>query len=142
MSEKLGLPSLPASRADGDPPMFACALRADGLDTASVHVIGELDIATAPQLEQILRSAELRARRITLDLRELTFMDGAGLHVIVHASIRARRIDRRLILVRGPSQVDRLFAVTGASAVLETRDLNPHEPPVHLLPPARQDYAA
>ena len=45
-------------------PGFRCTLRQSGRDAAWVRVTGELDFATAPQLEQTLRKAELRARRL------------------------------------------------------------------------------
>lgn len=66
-----------------------------------MHVAGELDLATAPQLERTLRETQQQARLILLDLRELTFMDSAGVHTIVNASIAARQLGRRLVLLRG-----------------------------------------
>ena len=87
----------------------------------------------APRLERTLRWAELRARLVVLDLRELTFIDCSGVHRIVGAAIRARRVGNRLILVRGPSQVDRVLALTGVSAFIEIRDLEPGEPVVQVL---------
>ena len=38
------------------PPAFTCNCRTEA-DTAQVHVTGELDIATTPQLERALRNA-------------------------------------------------------------------------------------
>jgi anti-anti-sigma factor len=98
-----------------------------------VGVTGELDIATAPQLKQTLGHAEDCARGVVLDLRELTFMDTSGVHVIVDASARATAAGRRLVLVRGPSQVDRVLALTGARDRLEIVDLDPGEPPVQAF---------
>ncbi len=110
---------------------------------AWVRVTGELDIATVPELKQTLGRAEDRARRVVLDLRELTFMDTSGVHVIVDANVRATSAERQLVLVRGPAQVDRLLALTGARDALEIVDLNPAEPPVQeLVHLARQEPAA
>jgi anti-sigma B factor antagonist len=81
----------------------------------------------------VLRKAEPRARRLVLDLRELTFLDTAGVHVIADASHRARQAGHRLVLVRGPSHVDGLFRLTGTAASLEIVDLDPIEPPIHAL---------
>ncbi len=125
------------------PARFACALRDGGLDAAWVRVTGELDLATAPQLEQTLQQADLRAPRVVLDLRKLTFINASGVHVIVEASRRARRCGHRLVLVRGPSAVDRVLELAGASDVLEIVDLEPAVPPVQaLVRLARQDRAA
>lgn len=115
------------------PPEFGCTLRDGGLDVAWVRVAGELDVATAPQLKQVLGHAEDRARRVVLDLRELTFMDTSGMHVVVAARVRATSAGRQLVVVRGPSQVDRLLALTGARDRLEIVDLNPAEPPAQAL---------
>jgi anti-anti-sigma factor len=104
-----------------------CTWRDAGFDQVWVRLAGELDMATAALLEQTLRRAELRARMVVLDLRELTFMDSAGLHVIVEASDRARRAGRRLVLARRGSQFDGLFTTTGAVEVLDIRDLDPGE---------------
>jgi anti-sigma B factor antagonist len=131
-----------ASRVEAMPPVCECTLRDGGLDAAWVHAVGELDLATAQQLEQTLRLAELRAQRVVLDLRELDFMDCSGMHVIVDASIRARRPGRRLVLVRGPSRVDRVLTLTGASDVLEIVDLDPVQPPVQALVQLAQEGRA
>ena len=114
-------------------PEFRCTLRDGGLDVAWVRVTGELDLATAPRLKQTLRHAEDRARRVVLDLREVTFMDTSGVHVIEDAGVRATSTGRQLVLVRGPSQVDRVLALTGARDRLDIVDLNPAEPPVQAL---------
>jgi anti-anti-sigma factor len=113
--------------------MFGCTVRDGGLDAAWIRVAGELDIATAPRLAQTLRQAQTRARRVVLDLRELTFADSYGVHLILDANNRAKEFARRLVLVRGPSHVDRLLTLTGASEVLEIVDLDPLAPPVQAL---------
>jgi anti-sigma B factor antagonist len=108
-------------------PGFHCVVRDGGVDTAWIHAIGELDLATAPRLDQALGEAARCARRV-LDLREVTFMDSAGLRVIVDASDRAKATPGRLVLVRGPSQVDRFFALTGTARRLEIVDLGSSDP--------------
>jgi anti-sigma B factor antagonist len=109
-------------------PRFGCTLRDGGVDAAWLRVTGELDIATAPQLAEMLRQAEECYRRVVLDLRELTFMDSAGVHVIFDATLRATAAGRRLVLVRGPSQVDRVCELTRVSASVEVVELDPVEP--------------
>jgi len=90
-------------------------------DSGCLHVVGELDIASAPQLQLALRQALERSRLVVLDLRDLTFIDSSGVHVIVGAVNRAREIGRRLVVVRGYPIVDRMFAAAGALDVLEPR---------------------
>jgi anti-anti-sigma factor len=119
--------------ADALPPAFVCSSAGGALDAAWVHVAGALDIATAPQLERTLGESQLQARLVVLDLRELTFMDCSGVHAIVNASIRAREVGRRLVLLRGPSNVDRLFTLTGSVDEVEIGDIVSVKPPVQPL---------
>ena len=114
-------------------PVFECALIDDGTDVAWVRVTGELDIASAPRLDRVLREAELQARLVVVDLRCLSFIDSAGIHVIVRASARARDLACRLIVVRGPRAVERLFALSQASAVVEIVDLDAGAPALPAL---------
>ena len=103
------------------------------LDAARVQVAGELDIETAPQLERTLRDAEQKARLVVLDLRDLTFMDCAGVHLLVNASARARERGGRLVVLRGPPAIDRLFTLTGAASRVESSDTESAEPPVRAV---------
>jgi anti-anti-sigma factor len=100
-------------------------------DVAWVHVAGELDIATTPRLERTLREAH--AWLIVLDLRELAFIDSAGAHVVVGASILARQAGRRLVLLCGRSDVDRVLRLTGKYEEVEIGDAGSIVPPVGAL---------
>ena len=93
-----------------------------------MHLAGELDVDTTPQLEQTLRDPDSQARLVVLDMRDLAFMDSSGVHAIVNASARARRLGRRLVILRGPPDVDRVFALTGNTADVEDGDVDPVEP--------------
>jgi anti-sigma B factor antagonist len=126
---------LNADRGDALLPAFTCACTDGGLDAAWVHVAGELDVATTPQLVRSLRETQLRAQLVVLDLREVTFMDCSAVHAIVNASIRSRRVGRQLILMRGPPNVDRLFKLTGTSDQVEIGDVGLIEP--HVPTPQR-----
>jgi anti-anti-sigma factor len=103
-------PNSITARADALRP-FLCASTHGSLNSEWVHLAGALDFATTPQLEKSLR--ETHSRLVVLDLRDLGFIDAAGVHTIVNASMRARREGRRLVLVRGIPNVDRVFALTG-----------------------------
>jgi anti-sigma B factor antagonist len=50
---------------------------------------GELDLATAPGLEQLVMGRLAEGGRVVLDLRELSFMDSNGVRVLVAAHARA-----------------------------------------------------
>jgi anti-anti-sigma factor len=113
-------------------PDLVCTCTVSGQRSAWVHVTGRLDHDTASLLERTLRCADFRLRKVVLDLRELAFIDRAGVGVIVEASIAAWLADRRLLVVRGPSQIDRVFARADVSDVVEIGDLHPSEPPDRL----------
>jgi anti-sigma B factor antagonist len=116
---------------DPPEPLFECACTDPALDAAWVRVAGALDIATAPRLVRTLR--ESQTRLVVLDLRDLAFMDCSGVHAIVDASSSARDAGRRLLLLRGPAHIDRIFALTGHSHDVETSDLGPLESPAGAL---------
>ncbi|WP_431898802.1 STAS domain-containing protein [Nonomuraea sp. bgisy101] len=57
---------------------------------------GEVDIATAEQLERLLVDVLSRSRPdVVLDLREVTFLDAGGLTALIRADDRARRLGGR-----------------------------------------------
>jgi len=115
------------------PAGFACAWSSGGAGTAWMRLSGALDISTTPRLEQALGEAQAQARLVVIDLRELSFVDSYGVHAIVTASVAARRVGHRLVLLRGRPSVDRVFALTGLCDELEVGDIRPAEPPVQVL---------
>jgi anti-anti-sigma factor len=100
-------------------PDFVCSWTTGGLDAGWVHLAGALDIETAPQLERALCEPQLQTHLVVLDMGELSFMDCSGVHAIVDASVRARKSGRRLVLLRGSPNVDRMFGLTGSSGDVE-----------------------
>lgn len=84
-------------------------------DGCRVVPSGELDLVTAPSLEQALRDADGRGRGpVILDLGELSFMDSSGLAVVLRA-VRRDQADRGRLTVRpGDGPVLRLLKLTGA----------------------------
>ena len=133
--------SIAASRFVAPSP-FVCSWSPGGSGAAWVHVAGELDLASSFTLEQALREAQLCAPVVVLDLRELTFIESSGVHVILDAAGGVRRGDGRLILVRGPAQVDRALMLTGVPSQVLIVDLHPGEAPVRALVHLAQRRAA
>lgn len=122
-----------AANSRAAPPKCVCSWEAGGSDAAWVHVSGELDHATSPQLRQTVHDAQLHALLVVLDLREVTFMESSAMHVILDAASDLRGTGGRLILVRGPAHVDLALTLTGACDELEIFDLAPSEPPAQVL---------
>jgi anti-anti-sigma factor len=93
----------------------------DGL--VRVALKGELDLSTVGQVEAELGRAEAgRPDVIALDLGSLSFLDSTGLRMLVLADQRAREERRRLVIVRGPDAVDRVFDITKLGDRLEIVD--------------------
>jgi anti-anti-sigma factor len=78
-------------------------------------VSGELDLATSPALEAELERASAGPELVILDLRGVTFMDSTGLSLLVKAQRRAQDSRRRLAVVKGGPQVERLLTLTGVA---------------------------
>ncbi len=80
---------------------------------------GDLDIATAPLLDQQLVAAEAQdLATVVVDLDRVDFMDSSGLHVLLRHVAHSSQNGNRLRLTDGSVQVRRLFEVTGVSSQL------------------------
>ena len=93
----------------------------DGL----VHVVlvGELDLSTVAKVQEELRRVEeSEPPTVVIDLSRLTFLDSTGLRCIVTADERAREAGRRIVVVRGPDPVQRVFSITRLEERLEMVD--------------------
>lgn len=139
MSDTLVSPDPITVRVDCPQPAFVCSWTKDGSGAAWVHVAGELDLATKPQLVRTLRESQLQARVVVLDLRELEFMDSSGAHAIINASMRARRLGGRLVLLRARRNVYRVLTLTGSSSEVAIGELDIAEPPVQVPPRLAQE---
>ena len=92
-------------------------------DTIHLSLSGELDIASAPGIEEALQEAEAQNPAvILLDLRKLEFMDSTGLRTVLSADARAREAGRRLVVVRGDENIQRVFEVTRLDERVELVD--------------------
>lgn len=93
---------------------FAVDVTPDGPRTI-VSMKGDLDLATAPILENALEeidNSDEPPELLVLDLRNLSFMDSTGLRIILSADTAARKNGRRVRLVEGPEAVHRVFRLT------------------------------
>jgi anti-anti-sigma factor len=91
-------------------------------DGVRVVLIGELDLATAAQLDEQLR--ELRAvgfQRFVLDLRQLAFIDSTGVRLIMRVNELAENDGIDLTVLQGPEHIRRVFELTGLTDVLPFR---------------------
>ena len=88
-----------------------------------VILVGELDIASAPQFEEGLEKVESDTPGVlVLDLRKVAFIDSTGLRAVIAADERARTAGRRFVIIRGSPAVERVFSVTQLDQRLEIVD--------------------
>jgi anti-anti-sigma factor len=93
----------------------------DGL--VRVALKGELDLSTVGKVQEELNRVEAGSPSVlVLDLSKLTFLDSTGLRCLVTADQRARDQNRRLVIVRGPEAVQRVFTITRLEDHLEMVD--------------------
>ena len=98
-------------------------------DRVIVTPRGELDMATAPELEQAVMPRLQEEGWVVLDLRSLDFIDSSGLRVVVGAHRSAEEHGGRFTCVRGApgSTVHRIVEIAGIDGVIEMVD-DPAQP--------------
>lgn len=84
-----------------------------------VAVSGEIDIQSGPQLrDQLLGIIRRHGTRLALDLSGVTFIDCAGISVLLATRRRAQLEGGSLRVLRASPYVRRIFALTHLDAVL------------------------
>lgn len=97
----------------------------DVRDAPGHHTIileGEVDIASAPRLHERLNNAfEEQARGITVDLRDISFIDSTGLGTLVSARQRALNstVEFKLLLPEGKARFP--FEITGLASIFDKK---------------------
>jgi anti-sigma B factor antagonist len=93
-------------------------------DALVIVVSGEIDLATAPELDGALARAEASdATTIWIDIERVMFMDATGLGVLVRHATLDENVER-LRITPGPAQVQRLFELSGLRSYLPLHCLN------------------
>ena len=88
----------------------------------SIALLGELDMATVPILNDQLTALERSgAMAILLDLRELRFIDSSGLHALLRAHKRFETTGHRFLLVGASPIARRLCEITGTEFLLDAK---------------------
>ena len=91
-------------------------------DVVSVVAAGELDLASGPQLEGELTGLRERGfDRIELDLRQVQFIDSAGLRTLLCLRNDAKRTGTALTVVPPARAVQRIFELTRTTGLFDWR---------------------
>ncbi len=81
-----------------------------------LRVSGELDLASAPRLEEAL--AAVSADPTVIDLSQCTFLDSSGVRVLASAGRGISESGRRFALVTTDPGLLRIFEITGVDSML------------------------
>ena len=87
----------------------------DGHDVLDVS--GEIDLATAPELESTL-AERVGARKTIVDLSRVSFIDSTGLRVLLTIHETAETAGGQLVLISAEGPVTKLCAITGVRDLL------------------------
>lgn len=88
-----------------------------------VVLTGQLDVATAPEVRQVLMEAQYGgSTRLLVDLEGVEFLDSFGLGVLVGAVRRARTHDGEVVLACSRPRLRRLLTVTRLEEIVEVVD--------------------
>jgi anti-anti-sigma factor len=100
------------------PPLLTVSAVPDR-DQVRIVAAGEVDLATAGELrEQITVLLDVGWRDVLTDLREVTFMDTSGVHVLLDANLRAQAEGVKLTVLVEPGPVRELLRITAADRVI------------------------
>jgi anti-sigma B factor antagonist len=79
----------------------------------------ELDVESAPQLDEHLTSAILDAPALlVVDLSDVDFLDSTGLGVLIKAYSRQRDLDSGFAIVASADRITKVFRITGMDTAL------------------------
>ena len=85
-----------------------------------ISVMGEVDLATAPALEEtMLGVAEEGTGEVIVDLTACSFLDSRGLRALIATRGRLEHSNRRLALVLSNPSVMRVFQITQFDELFE-----------------------
>ncbi|MBP2473194.1 anti-sigma B factor antagonist [Crossiella equi] len=104
---------------EGDPEdLIGLEVRTDN-QTAVIAVTGEVDMYTAPLLEDCLRdSTTADTRRLVVDLSRVDFLDSSGLALLVQVHQQTKDQERELRVVCVEGIVKRAITSTGLDSTL------------------------
>jgi anti-sigma B factor antagonist len=99
------------------PDEFVCDVRANG-EGVVVRLAGELDLEVAGDVAAAVEELlDAGFPEVVVDLREVSFLDSSGVHMLVAARRSAERRRRAVSLIPGPRNVQRVLELTGMEAL-------------------------
>lgn len=78
-----------------------------------IQIQGELDLAVAGQLDEVLAAAVEQCSQVLIGLERCDFIDSSGIAVILRAHNRMEEEGNRLVVYAPTDQVLRVLSMTG-----------------------------
>jgi stage II sporulation protein AA (anti-sigma F factor antagonist) len=103
--------------SDNHRPEFDVSVEHAGT-TAIVRLAGELDLATVPELTEVLHALDGGCERVILDLTALEFIDSTGLRLAVTEHGRASADGFEFVIAGAAGAVLKVLRLTGLDVTL------------------------
>lgn len=108
---------------EADSPDFAVSEGFDPDGTPVLSIVGDLDLVSAPTLDQrLVELARQGSRRAVIDVADVSFIDSSGVRAIISGHQLFQKGSSTLV-VRSPSGATRrLLELTGLDGILTIED--------------------
>ena len=85
-----------------------------------IHLEGEVDVYTAPQLkQQMISILEDGASELVVDLTKVEYLDSTALGVLIGGLKRMRERDGNMVLICPSPRIRRVFEITGLDKIFD-----------------------
>ena len=105
---------------------FSIAARAGSDGTTIVAVTGELDLYSAPALNEALDTSSGTA--VVVDLQDVTFVDSTTLSLLIEQHRRLHEEGAELIVLVGERTPTSVFEITGFDQILTLQTIEARTP--------------
>ncbi|HET6712929.1 MAG TPA: STAS domain-containing protein [Actinomycetota bacterium] len=101
----------------------------EAVDGAVVRVEGEIDLANASELAEMLEPAGTSGGPVTVDLADVTFIDSSGLHALLEFAAHSLNGNGPLTIANPSRTVRRVMEIVGMTelAHIQVQVDNDHE---------------
>ncbi|MGZ4180175.1 MAG: STAS domain-containing protein [Solirubrobacteraceae bacterium] len=88
-------------------------------EQVTMHVVGEIDLATADEVEKpLLELFDEGFAHAVVDLHDVTFIDSSGIPVLITGHQHAENLGARLSILVGASRIRQTLELSGAIGYL------------------------
>lgn len=119
--------------------VFRCVHGARDAGTARIMMVGDLDLAAAAYARDVIRRAQAETGDVVCDLGYVSFLDLAGLQVLIDAAAHARQRNARLTVANSPPLLPRILRLLELQGLLELEGHSAAAAPLPRDPPAAPD---